>query len=82
MDKSKGGRDMLQEAQHHNGVQSVSEDRPIIQTTLYDLIAAVNETLNPNEDRIVTAIVMDLLNTGNARRVNRQGITVKEKLPC
>ena len=43
---------MLQEAQHHNGVQSVSEDRPIIQTTLYDLIAAVNETLTPT--RIVS----------------------------
>ena len=75
---------MLPEARHPNGMPllSVTEGRPIIQTTLYDLIAAVNETLAPNEDRIVTEIVMDLLNTANARNVNSLGIRVKEKSPC
>jgi hypothetical protein len=81
MDGIKGGREMLQEIQHPNGVKPVNQDRPIIQTTLYDLIAAVNETLNPTEDRIVTEIVMDLLNSAQARKVNPRGITVKEKLP-
>jgi hypothetical protein len=36
----------------------------IIQTTLYDLIASINETIPPEEDDLVTAAVTRLLDTG------------------
>ena len=61
---------MLQEAQSFAKAPSISEDHTIIQTTLYDLIEAVNETIKPNDDRFVTDIVMDLLNTGHAKFQN------------
>ena len=73
MDGIKGEWQMLREAHHPNGAQSVTAGRPIIQTTLYELIAVVNETLNPTEDRIVTAIVMDMLNSGHAGKANPPG---------
>lgn len=34
-----------------------------IQTTLYDLAAALNAELSPDEDNIVTATIVHLLNT-------------------
>ena len=34
-----------------------------IQTTLYDLVAALNAELSPDEDTLVTAAVVHLLNT-------------------
>ena len=37
----------------------------IIQTTLYDLIEAVNESVKPQDDQFVAEIIMDLLNTDN-----------------
>jgi len=61
---------MLQESQNHNGVPSISEDPAIIQTTLYDLIEAINETVEPNDDRFVTEIVVDLLTAGHAKFEN------------
>ena len=61
---------MLQEAQSYAKGPSISEDHTIIQTTLYDLIEAVNETVKPNDDRFVTEIVMDMLNAGHAKFEN------------
>jgi hypothetical protein len=61
---------MLQEAQGFAKTPSISENHTIIQTTLYDLIEAVNETVKPNDDRFVTEIVMDLLIVGNAEFQN------------
>jgi hypothetical protein len=61
---------MLQEAQRFAKGPSISEDHTIIQTTLYDLIEAVNETVKPNEDRFVTEAVMDLLIAGKAEFQN------------
>jgi hypothetical protein len=34
-----------------------------IQTTLYDLVATINAELSPDEDNVVTATVVHLLNT-------------------
>ena len=61
---------MLQEAQSFAKGPSISGDHTIIQTTLYDLIEAVNETVKPNNDRFVTEIVMDMLIDGHAKFEN------------
>ena len=61
---------MLQEAQSFAKAPSISEDHTIIQTTLYDLIEAVNETVKPNDERFVNEIVMDLLNASHAKFQN------------
>ena len=61
---------MLQGAQSFAKGPSISEDHTMIQTTLYDLIEAVNETVKPNDDPFVTEIVMDLLTTGHAKFQN------------
>ncbi len=61
---------MLQKAQCFSKPQSISVNHTKIQTTLYDLIEAVNETVKPNEDRFVTEAVMDLLIAGNAEFQN------------
>ena len=56
---------MLQKAQCFNKAPSISVNHTTIQTTLYDLIEAVNETVKPQNDQIVAEIVMDLLNADN-----------------
>lgn len=56
---------MLQEAQGFAKAPSISEDHTIIQTTLYNLIEAVNETVKSEEHQLVAEIVMDLLNSGH-----------------
>jgi hypothetical protein len=56
---------MLLDAQNHIEEPLVHEDHNRIQTTLYDLIEAVNETVETNDDRIVTEVVMDLLIAGH-----------------
>ena len=48
-----------------------------ITTTLYDLVEAVNAAVGPNEDRLVAAAVMHLLNSSRARFVgSRKTLTV------
>lgn len=61
---------MLQEAQNFTKGPLMHEDHTRIQTTLYDLIEAVNKTVKPNDDRFLTEIVMDLLIAGNAEFQN------------
>jgi len=41
--------------------------RPVVYTTLYDLIAAVNDTSEPGEEASVVPIVAHLLRAGRAR---------------
>jgi hypothetical protein len=41
--------------------------RPVVYTTLYDLIAAVNEALAPGEEDFTGPIVAHLLRAGRAR---------------
>jgi len=50
-----------------------------IQTTLYDLIATLNAELSPDEDNIVTATVVHLLNT---HRVTCTGALQGYRLVC
>ena len=47
----------------HNVVDTVMSQVAKIQTTLYDLIATLNTEFSPDEDAVVTATVMHLLNT-------------------
>ena len=42
-----------------------------ITTTLYDLIAALQEVVEPGEDRLVVATVVSMLRAGRIRRVVR-----------
>ena len=42
-----------------------------ITTTLYDLIAALQEVVEPGEDRLVVATVVSMLRAGRIRRVAR-----------
>jgi len=41
--------------------------RCVVYTTLYDLIAAVNDAIAPGEEACVTPMVVHLLRTGHAR---------------
>lgn len=41
--------------------------RTVMYTTLYDLIAAVNDAIEPSEEGCVTPIVAHLLRAGHAR---------------
>jgi hypothetical protein len=47
-------------------VQCRPEHRPIY-TTLYDLIAAISEEVGPEEDHLVTATLIHLLNSGRVK---------------
>ena len=53
----------------HN-IQNLKKNEPIrqiytpIKTTLYDLVEAVSGTVNPENNQLVSKIVLDLLNTG------------------
>ena len=40
---------------------------PLVQTTLYKLIAALNEEVHPAEDWFVTVAVLHLFDTGQAK---------------
>jgi hypothetical protein len=39
----------------------------VIQTTLYDLIAAISDEVDPAEDDLVTATLVHLINSGRVR---------------
>ena len=47
-----------------------------IQTTLYELIEAIGEELEPEEDWLVTAIVLDMLSHGQIRLLNSRGVSL------
>ena len=57
-------------AEDITAVETVDLETPeqtVIVTTLYDLIAALNEQVEPWEDDVVTAAVVHLCNTGSLR---------------
>lgn len=56
---------MLQEAPNLTREPLMHEDHNRIQTTLYDLIEVVNEIVKPDDDRLATEVVMDMLNSGH-----------------
>ena len=48
-----------------------------ITTTLYDLVETINAAVGPDEDRLVTAAVMHLINSSRARFVgSRKTLTI------
>ena len=47
--------------------QSDQTGRGMVQTTLYELIEALNQEVHPEEDWIVADAVMDLFRSGRAR---------------
>jgi hypothetical protein len=63
---------------HRTSPMSLTTTAPAtIQTTLYDLIAAIDAEVEPGEEELVTAAVIHLLNSGRARFArDRRTITV------
>ena len=48
-----------------------------ITTTLYDLVEAINAEVGPDEDRLVTAALMHLINSSRVRFVgSRKTLTI------
>jgi hypothetical protein len=48
-----------------------------ITTTLYDLVEVISAEVGPNEDHLVTAAVMHLINSSRARFIgSRKTLTV------
>ena len=62
-----------------NVADTVMSQAAKIQTTLYDLIATLNVELSPDEDNVVIATVVHLLNT---RRVTCTGALQGYRLVC
>ena len=61
-----GGRMTMMEQSLIDDMQ-LDEDLDTVQTTLYDLIAAINEDVSPDEDWIVTEAVLELLETNQTK---------------
>jgi hypothetical protein len=53
--------------QTFNAGMQVGGELNSVQTTLYELVAAINEDVLPEEDWIVTDAVLDLFETGQAK---------------
>ena len=47
-----------------------ADNEALIVTTLYDIVVALSEDMEPGEDVLVTALVIDLLNSGQAKFVD------------
>jgi hypothetical protein len=62
-----------------NVVDTLMSQVEKIHTTLYDLIATLNAELSPDEDNLVTATVVHLLNT---HRVTCAGALKGHRLVC
>jgi len=61
---------MYPESQSLENAPSIPEAHTTIQTTLYDLIEAVNETVITDDEPFVTEIVTDMLIVGHAEYQN------------
>jgi hypothetical protein len=53
--------------QHMPTVETRTPERVAITTTLFDLIAALNEDVSPGEEDLVTAAVVHLCTSGRLR---------------
>ena len=58
---------MLAVAQNTPTVEVEASERTTITTTLFDLIAALNDQVKPGEEDVVTAAVVHLCQTGRLR---------------
>ena len=52
---------------------------PTAETTLYDLIAALNDELRPEEEELVVPILVDLMNSGQLKFVDGER---RHKIDC
>ena len=50
-----------------NMEETIHPELSIIQTTFYELIAAINNEVEPEENWLVTEIVLDLIDTGKIK---------------
>ena len=48
-------------------VAETEPERTTVKTTLYDLIAAMQTTVDPEEDAVIVGAVMHLIRTGRIR---------------
>jgi hypothetical protein len=44
-----------------------TDRKNLIQTTLYDLIEALNEEVTPEDDKLINAVILDLVGSGRIR---------------
>jgi hypothetical protein len=59
--------------------EMAAAEQPLITTTLYDLIADLQENVEPWEDNLVTSAVADLCNSKRLHFINLPG---NSKLVC
>lgn len=57
-------------AQISDLAKAILEERTTIQTTLYDLIVAIREEIGPDEEHLVTPVVVHLLNSGRIKFID------------
>jgi hypothetical protein len=50
--------------------EGVLQQRSTIETTLYDLVVAIREEIAPDEEHLVTPIVVHLLNSGRVKFID------------
>ena len=60
-------------AQRVSGEELAYPTLPMVTTTLYDLIEAICEETDPDDDSLVADIIVDLLNKGRIKFLNPMG---------
>jgi hypothetical protein len=78
-EKTSNGKGFNVETLLQNVADTVMSQMTKIQTTLYDLVAVLNTELSTDEDSIVTATIVQLLNT---HRVTCTGALQGYRLVC
>lgn len=58
-----------------------STTRTVVYTTLYDLIAVLNDAIAPGDEAYVTPIVTDMLRVGHARWLRDVDVEMLETEP-
>jgi hypothetical protein len=58
-----------------------STTRTVVYTTLYDLIAALNDAIAPGDEAYVAPLVADLLHAGHARWLREVDVETLETEP-
>jgi hypothetical protein len=65
----------MQSTTHRHPVTPSAKAAPTtIETSLYDLIAAISDEVEPGEEDLVTAMAVHLLHSGRARFANDQRV--------
>jgi hypothetical protein len=74
-EKTSNGKGFNVETLLQNVADTVMSQMTKIQTTLYDLVAVLNTELSTDEDSIVTATIVQLLNTHRVTVSDHRGAT-------